>query len=68
MVVNEVKFYAVQDLFLMEYQVQSKPWAKNLQFSVSPYTVALSIFVQDITAGNSPLCPPSMSKYLTTQI
>ena len=64
-VVNEVKFYAyiekmkipdqVQDLSLMEYQVQSKPWANNLQFTISPYTAALSIFVQDVTEGNSPL-------------
>lgn len=72
--VDEVKFYAyiekmsipdsVQDLSLMEYQVQSKPWSTNLQFSISPYTKALTIFVQDVTAGGSPLCPPSMFKVL----
>ena len=74
MVVNEVRFYAyiekvsipdsIQDLSLMEYQVQSKPWANNLQFSISPYTRAITIFVQDVTAGASPLCPPSMFKVL----
>lgn len=74
MVVNEVRFYAyiekvsipdsIQDLSLMEYQVQSKPWSNNLQFSISPYTRAITIFVQDVTAGASPLCPPSMFKVL----
>ena len=73
-VVNDIKFYAymekaripdsVQDLTLMEYQVQSKPWANTLQFSVSPYTTALSIFIQDVTSGNSPRVPPSMFKAL----
>ena len=55
---------SVQDLTLMEYQLQSKPWANTLQFSVSPYTTALSIFIQDVTAGNSPRVPPSMFKVL----
>jgi len=74
LVLNDVKFYAyiekmsipdsVQDLSLMEYQVQSKPWASNLQFSISPYTKAITIFVQDVTAGGSPLCPSSMFKVL----
>lgn len=74
MVVNDVRFYAyiekvsipdsIQDLSLMEYQVQSKPWSNNLQFSISPYTRAITIFVQDVTAGASPLCPPSMFKVL----
>lgn len=74
MIVDEVRFYAyiekvsipdsIQDLSLMEYQVQSKPWSNNLQFSISPYTRAITIFVQDVTAGASPLCPPSMFKVL----
>ncbi len=74
MVINEVKFFAyiekmsipdsIQDLSLMEYQVQSKPWSNNLQFSISPYTKAITIFVQDVSAGASPLCPPSMFKVL----
>lgn len=74
LVVNEVKFYAyiekmsipdsIQDLSLMEYQVQSKLWSNNLQFSISPYTKAITIFVQDVTSGASPLCPPSMFKVL----
>ena len=55
---------SVQDLTLMEYQVQSKPWANILQFSVCPYTTALSIFIQDVTAGNSPRVPSSMFKVL----
>lgn len=71
-IINDVKFYAyiektpipdsVQDLNLMEYQVQSKPWQSNLQFSVSPYTTAITIFVQDLNSGASPLYPPSMFK------
>jgi len=55
---------SIQDLSLMEYQVQSKPWASNLQFSISPFTKAITIFVQDVTAGGSPLCPSSMFKVL----
>lgn len=70
--INDVKFYAhmakvkipdqVQDLTLLEYQVQSKPWQSNLQFTISPYTRGIAIFVQDMTSGQSPLIPPSMFK------
>jgi hypothetical protein len=72
LVITDIKFYAyvekiripdqVQELNLMEYQVDSQPWSNTLQFRVSPYTQALSIFVQDIRAGSSPLYPPSMFK------
>ncbi len=71
---NDCKFYAyiektripdsVQDLNLNEFLVQSKPWQNNLQFSVPPSTTALTIFVQDPIAGQSPLVPPSMFKML----
>ena len=74
LVVNEVKFYAymekvkipdqVQDLNLMECQVQSKTWQQNLQFTISPYTTALSVFVQDVTSGSNPRIPPSMFRVL----
>ena len=53
---------AIQDLHLMEYQVLSKPWQPTLQFTVSPDTQALTIFIQDRFAGASALIPPSMFK------
>ena len=74
LVVNECKFYAyiekmaipdqVQDIKLNECLVQQKQWQNNLQFSVPPSTTALTIFVQDPSAGRSPLVPPSMFKML----
>lgn len=70
--VNSVKFYLytekmpipaqVQELNLLEYQVQSKPFQSNLQFTVSPFTESLSFFVQDSSASYNPLVPPSMFK------
>lgn len=73
--VNSVKLYAyvenipagisaplVQDLRFLEYEVQSKPWQQQLQFTVSPYTESLTFFIQDKDAGQNPLVPPSMFK------
>src|SRR4051794_14121510 len=54
--------FPTKDLSLMEYQVQSKPWSNNLQFSISPYTVALSIF------DNIRKLTPSMLKLSTIQV
>ena len=74
LVINDVRFYAYiekktlldssRDLFLDELSIQSKPYSSNLQFSVPPSTRAISVFVQDNTAGSSPLIPPSMFKVL----
>ncbi len=47
---------------MLEYDVQSKPWQPQLQFTVSPYTESLSFFIQDKDAGQTPLLPPSMFK------
>jgi hypothetical protein len=70
--VNNVKFYiyvekikippSVQELSFLEYQVQSKPWQPNLQFTVSPFTESLTFFVQDNLASYDPRVPPSMFK------
>ena len=72
--INDVSFLAyvekisvppsVQDIPLLEYQVQSSPWKNQLQFLVSPYTEALTFFIQDKDAGQSALLPPSMFKCL----
>lgn len=72
--IESVRFYAYvekkklddqsRDLFLNEMSIQSKAYSTNLQFSVPPSTTAISIFVQDITSGASPLVPPSMFKIL----
>jgi len=70
--VSSIKLYTYQEklripdqimeLPLMEYQVLSKPWQSTLQFSVSPDTQAITIFIQDRLAGWSALIPPSMFK------
>ena len=52
----------VQELPLMEYQVLSKAWQPTVQFSVSPDTAAITIFIQDRFAGINSLVPPSMFK------
>lgn len=72
LLVNSVRLYvyvekvqippSVQELHMMEYQVQSKPWQPTLQFIVSPFTEALTFFIQDNQASYSPLVPPSMFK------
>ena len=52
----------VQELPLMEYQVLSKAWQPTVQFSVSPDTAAITIFIQDRFSGINSLVPPSMFK------
>ena len=52
------------DLDLFDYQVIPKPYESTLQFSVSPNTVALTFFLQDLTAGINPRIPQSMFKVL----
>ena len=47
---------------LREMSIQSKTLNTNLQFSVPPSTYAISVFIQDQSAGSSPLAPPSMFK------
>jgi hypothetical protein len=72
--INDVKFFAfveklamppaVRELGLLEYQVQSRPWSSQINFTVPPFTEALTFFVQDMTAGDNPMIPPSMFKCL----
>jgi len=74
LVIQDVRFYcyiekrnipdAIRDLYLSEMLVQSKPYSSNLQFSVPPSTMALTIFLQDGTAGSNAQIPPSMFKCL----
>lgn len=70
--VTSLKFYtyveklripdSLQEIKLMEYQVLSKPWQSTLSFTVSPYTEAITVFIQDRFAGYNALVPPSRFK------
>jgi len=72
--VDEVFFYyhvekmaipeGPRNLFFIEYAADSKQANSNLSFEVASSTTALTVFVQDNLAGNSPLAPPSMFKVL----
>lgn len=70
--VTSLKFYtyveklripdSIQEIKLMEYQVLSKPWQPTLSFTVSPFTEAITVFIQDRFAGYNALVPPSRFK------
>ena len=72
--VNSITFFAyiakvsipnsIVDIPLIEFQVIPKPYESTVQFSVSPDTVALTFFLQDLTAGINPRIPQSMFKVL----
>lgn len=72
--INDVRVFAyleqipmppdVRELPLLEYQVQSMPWNKQLNFTVPSHTESLTFFVQDIGAGQNAMIPPSMFKCL----
>lgn len=53
---------SIVDLQMREYQVLSKPWQPTLNFSVSPFTESITVFVQDRFAGQNALVPPSRFK------
>jgi hypothetical protein len=70
--ITSLKFYtyveklripdSIQEIKLMEYQVLSKPWQPTLSFTVSPFTEAITVFIQDQSAGQNALVPPSRFK------
>lgn len=70
--ITSLKFYtyveklripdSIQEIKLMEYQVLSKHWQPTLSFTVSPFTEAITVFIQDQSAGQNALVPPSRFK------
>ena len=75
--VDDVKLYYYSDkssipddsyfLNLQEILVQNKPYSNSLQFSVPSSTFALSVFLQDSTAGVNTKSSVSAFKSLTNE-
>lgn len=70
--INSMNFYACtvkmsipegpSSLTLMEMFAQSKPYSQSLQFSVPASTLTLTLFIQSVAAGSTPVYPPSKFK------